>query len=197
MISKIEEIVLEAKNGKPFILVDDEKRENEGDIVIPAQFAVPDIINFMIRNARGLVCLTIEESLAAKLGLEFMVRNNGSKFGTAFTVSIEAKHGVTTGISAFDRSHTILTAIKGDSTQIVSPGHIFPLIAKKDGVLARAGHTEASVDISRIAGVHPSAVICEIINDDGTMARMPDLEIFAKKHNLKIGLIKDLIAMRQ
>lgn len=197
VISTIEDIILEAKNGRPFILVDDENRENEGDIVIPAQFVTPQIVNFMIQNARGLVCLTIEESLATKLDLKPMVQNNNSKFGTAFTVSIEARSGITTGISAFDRSHTILTAIKGNKQDIVSPGHIFPLIARNGGVLIRAGHTEASVDISRLARLHPSSVICEIINDDGTMARMNDLEIFATKHYLKIGLIKDLIIMLQ
>ncbi len=196
MIAHILEIITEAKNGKPFILIDSEDRENEGDIVIPAQFATPQVINFMITHGKGLVCLTIEESLAKQLGLKLMVADNESKFGTAFTVSIGSKYDTTTGISAFDRSHTILTAIKGDKNEIVSPGHIFPLVAKSGGVLERAGHTEASVEISKLAGVHHSAVICEVINDDGTMARVPELTKFAAKHNLKIGLIEDLIQYR-
>jgi 3,4-dihydroxy 2-butanone 4-phosphate synthase/GTP cyclohydrolase II len=194
VIAPITEIILEAKNGRPFILIDSENRENEGDIVIPAQFASPEIINFMITHAKGLVCLTITADLAKQLELKPMVGENESKFGTAFMVSIGSKNGTTTGISTFDRSHTILTAIKGEKSEIVSPGHVFPLVAKSGGVLERQGHTEASVEISKLAGLNHSAVICEVINEDGTMARLPDLEKFAKKHNLKIGLIENLIS---
>ncbi len=196
MISTVEEIISEAKNGRPFILMDDENRENEGDVIIPAQFATPQAINFMITHARGLVCLALQRKRAEELELNLMSKTNGTKFETAFTTSIEARDGVTTGISAFDRSHTILTAILGNKEEIVTPGHIFPLIAKDGGVLVRAGHTEASVDISILANLHPSSVICEIINDDGNMARMDDIEIFAVKHKLKIGLIKDIIEYR-
>ena len=196
MISKIEEIIQDAKNGKPFILMDDENRENEGDVVIPAQFATPEVINFMITHAKGLVCLAMQKKRIEELGLSLMTKTNNSRFETAFTTSIEAKEGVTTGISAQDRSHTILTAINGKKEEVVTPGHIFPLIAKDGGVLVRAGHTEASVDISILADLNPSSVICEIINEDGTMARMEDLKTFAKVHNLKIGLIKDLIEYR-
>ena len=196
MISLIQEIIEEAKNGRPFILMDDEGRENEGDIIIPAEFATPQAINFMITHARGLVCLALQRKRVEELGLHLMSKTNGTKFETAFTTSIEAKHGVTTGISASDRSKTILTAISGNVDDIVTPGHVFPLIAKDGGVLVRAGHTEASVDISILAGLHPSSVICEIINEDGEMARMDDIKIFARKHNLKIGLIKDLIEYR-
>ena len=196
MISSIQEIIEEAKNGRPFILMDDESRENEGDVIIPAQFATPQAINFMITHARGLVCLALQRKRVEELGLNLMSKTNGTKFETAFTTSIEAKHGVTTGISASDRSKTILTAISGNVEDIVTPGHVFPLIAKDGGVLVRAGHTEASVDISILAELHPSSVICEIINEDGEMARMNDIKIFAQKHNLKIGLIKDLIEYR-
>ena len=196
MLNKIEEIIQEAKNGKPFILMDDQNRENEGDVVIPAQFATPGIINFMITHAKGLVCLALQKQKVEELGLDLMSKTNNSRFETAFTTSIEAKEGVTTGISAYDRSHTILTAIHGTKNDIVTPGHIFPLIAKSGGVLVRAGHTEASVDISTLAGLHPSSIICEIINEDGTMSRMDDIQQFAKKHNLKIGLIRDLIEYR-
>lgn len=193
MIVPITEIILEAKQGKPFILIDSENRENEGDVVIPAQFASPQVINFMITHAKGLVCLAIEESIAKSLGLKPMVAENESKFGTAFMVSIGSQNGTTTGISAFDRSHTILTAIKGNKEEIVSPGHIFPLVARNGGVLERQGHTEASVEIAKLAGLHHSAVICEVINEDGTMARLPNLLEFANKHGLKIGLIEDLV----
>ena len=196
MISSIHEIIEEAQNGRPFILMDDESRENEGDIIIPAQFATPQAINFMITHARGLVCLALQRKRVEELGLNLMSKTNGTKFETAFTTSIEAKNGVTTGISAYDRSKTILTAISGNVEDIVTPGHVFPLIAKDGGVLVRAGHTEASVDISILAGLHPSSVICEIINEDGEMARMDDIKVFANKHNLKIGLIKDLIEYR-
>lgn len=198
-ISPIEDILEDARNGRPYILVDAEDRENEGDIVIPAQFATPDQINFMIRYARGLVCLAMTGDRARQLRLPPMAADNRESMKTAFTVSIEAKEGVTTGISAADRSHTIQVAT--DPTRgvddIVSPGHIFPLVARDGGVLVRAGHTEAAVDISRMAGLNPSGVICEIIKDDGEMARMPDLIAFAQLHGLKIGTIADLIAYRR
>jgi 3,4-dihydroxy 2-butanone 4-phosphate synthase/GTP cyclohydrolase II len=198
-ISSIEDILEDARNGRPYILVDAEDRENEGDIVIPAQFATPDQINFMIRHARGLVCLAVTGDRARQLRLPPMAADNRESMKTAFTVSIEAREGVTTGISAADRSHTIQVAT--DPTRgvddIVSPGHIFPLVARDGGVLVRAGHTEAAVDISRMAGLNPSGVICEIIKDDGEMARMPDLIAFAQLHGLKIGTIADLIAYRR
>lgn len=198
-ISPIEDILEDARNGRPYILVDAEDRENEGDIVIPAQFATPDQINFMIRHARGLVCLAVTGDRARQLRLPPMAADNRESMKTAFTVSIEAKEGVTTGISAADRSHTVQVAT--DPTRgvddIVSPGHIFPLVARDGGVLVRAGHTEAAVDISRMAGLNPSGVICEIIKDDGEMARMPDLIAFAQLHGLKIGTIADLIAYRR
>jgi len=193
-----EEIINEARNGRMFILVDDEDRENEGDLVIPAQMATPDAVNFMARHGRGLVCLALTKERADQLGLEPMTRTNRSRNETAFTVSIEAKEGITTGISAADRARTIAVAI--DATYgpeaIVSPGHVFPLIAKPGGVLVRAGHTEAAVDVSRLAGVNPSGVICEIMREDGTMARLDDLMEFARIHGLKIGTIRDLIAYR-
>ncbi len=193
-----EEIIEDARNGRMYILVDAEDRENEGDLIIPAQFATPDAINFMAKFGRGLICLSLEEERAAELGLEPQNKNNGSRFETAFTQSIEAREGVTTGISAGDRSRTIQVAIDPDSRadDIVTPGHMFPLIAKDGGVLVRTGHTEASVDISRMAGLNPSAVICEIMNDDGTMARLDDLVKFAQFHGLKIGTIEDLVAYR-
>ncbi len=198
-ISPIEEIIEAARDGQPYILVDAEDRENEGDVIIPAQFATPAQINFMARHARGLICLAMTEERAKKLRLPPMVAENNSGHRTAFTVSIEAREGVTTGISAQDRSHTIAVAI--DSTKncddIVSPGHVFPLVAKPGGVLVRAGHTEAAVDVSRLAGLMPSGVICEIMNDDGTMARLPELVAFAQLHGLKIGTIADLIAYRR
>ncbi len=182
-----------------FILVDDEDRENEGDLVVPAQFATPDAINFMARHARGLICLAMTRQRVETLGLPLMSRQNGTRHQTAFTVSIEAREGVTTGISAADRARTIAVAINPDSTRddITTPGHVFPLVAREGGTLVRAGHTEASVDIARKAGLNPSAVICEIMNDDGTMARLPDLVAFAQKHNLKLGTIADLIANRR
>ena len=193
-----EEIIEDARNGKMYILVDAEDRENEGDLIIPAQFATPDAVNFMARYGRGLICLAIEESRAEALGLRNMSAENKSRFETAFTQSIEAREGVTTGISASDRSLTIQTAIdpKSRADDIVSPGHMFPIIARDGGVLVRTGHTEASVDISRMAGLNPSAVICEIMNDDGTMARLDDLVKFAQFHGLKIGTIEDLVAYR-
>ncbi len=195
----IEEIIDEARNGRMFILVDDEDRENEGDLVIPAQMATPDAVNFMATNGRGLICLTLTRGRTEALGLELMSRNNGTRHETAFTVSIEAREGVTTGISAGDRARTVSVAIDAAKTSddIVSPGHVFPLIAREGGVLVRAGHTEASVDISRLAGLNPSGVICEIMNEDGTMARMDDLVPFARRHGLKMGTIRDLIAYRR
>jgi len=198
-ISSIEELIEEARNGRMFILVDDEDRENEGDLVIPAQFATPDAINFMARHARGLVCLALTRQRVEHLGLSLMSRHNRTRHQTAFTVSIEAREGVTTGISAHDRAHTIAVAINADSGRedIVTPGHIFPVVAREGGTLVRAGHTEASVDIARKAGLNASAVICEIMNDDGTMARLPDLVSFAQLHNLKLGTIADLIAYRR
>lgn len=193
-----EEIIEDARNGRMYILVDAEDRENEGDLIIPAQFATPDAVNFMAKFGRGLICLALEEPKAQALGLRNMSAENQSRFETAFTQSIEAREGVTTGISAGDRSHTIQTAIDPDSRQddIVTPGHMFPIIARDGGVLVRTGHTEASVDISRMAGLNPSAVICEIMNDDGTMARLPDLVGFAQFHGLKIGTIEDLVKYR-
>ncbi len=198
-ISPVEEVIEEAREGRMFILVDAEDRENEGDLIIPAQFATPEKVNFMARFGRGLICLALTTERTKTLGLEPMSRHNGTQLGTAFTVSIEAKEGITTGISAHDRAHTIAVAIdpsKG-AADIVSPGHVFPLAAREGGTLVRAGHTEASVDIARLAGLIPSAVICEIMNDDGTMARLPELVAFAQFHNLKIGTIADLIAYRR
>ena len=195
----IEEIIEEARNGRMFILVDDEDRENEGDLVIPAQMATPDVINFMATHGRGLICLTLSKARTDQLGLELMSRNNGTRHETAFTVSIEAREGVTTGISAGDRARTVAVAIDASKGRddIVTPGHVFPLIARDGGVLVRAGHTEASVDISRLAGLNPSGVICEIMNEDGTMARMDDLIPFARRHGLKMGTIRDLIEYRR
>jgi 3,4-dihydroxy 2-butanone 4-phosphate synthase/GTP cyclohydrolase II len=198
-LSSPEEIIDEAKNGRMFILVDDEDRENEGDLVIPAQMATPDAINFMARHGRGLICLALGKDRVEQLGLNLMSRHNGTRHETAFTVSIEAKEGVTTGISAADRARTIAVAIDASKgpDHIVTPGHVFPLVAKPGGVLVRAGHTEAAVDVSRLAGLNPSGVICEIMKDDGTMARLDDLVSFAQLHNLKIGTIRDLIAYRR
>src|SRR5689334_9394530 len=193
-----ETIINEARNGRMFILVDDDDRENEGDLVIPAQMATPDSINFMVRHGRGLVCLALAKERAEQLGLEPMTRTNRSRMDTAFTVSIEAREGITTGISAADRARTIAVAIDASNgpEAIVSPGHVFPLVAKPGGVLVRAGHTEAAVDVSRLAGLNPSGVICEILREDGTMARLDDLMDFARQHGLKIGTIRDLIAYR-
>jgi len=193
-----ETIIDEARNGRMFILVDDEGRENEGDLVIPAQMATPDAVNFMARHGRGLICLALTKDRADQLGLEPMTRTNRSRNETAFTVSIEAKEGISTGISAADRARTIAVAIDAahGPDAIVSPGHVFPLVAKPGGVLVRAGHTEAAVDVSRLAGLNPSGVICEIMREDGTMARLEDLMDFARTHGLKIGTIRDLIAYR-
>ena len=198
-ISPIAEIIEEAREGRMFILIDEEDRENEGDLVIPAQFATPEKVNFMARYGRGLICLTLTPERTEALGLDPMTPRNQTRMGTAFTVSIEAREGVSTGISAHDRALTIATAIDPtkDRRDIVSPGHVFPLTARDGGTLVRAGHTEASVDISRAAGLNPSAVICEIMNDDGTMARLPELIAFAQFHNLKIGAIDELIAWRR
>jgi 3,4-dihydroxy 2-butanone 4-phosphate synthase/GTP cyclohydrolase II len=195
----IEEIIEEARNGRMYILVDDEDRENEGDLIIPAQMATPDAINFMATHGRGLICLTMTKERCDQLGLAPMAQDNRESMQTAFTVSIEAKEGVTTGISAADRARTISVAVDASKgpDDIVSPGHIFPLTARDGGVLVRAGHTEAAVDISRLAGLNPSGVICEIMKDDGTMARMDDLVAFARMHNLKMGTIRDLIAYRR
>ncbi len=194
----IEEIIDEARNGKMYILVDDEDRENEGDLIIPAQMATPAAINFMATHGRGLICLSLDRARVNELGLEPMSRNNKESMQTAFTISIEAKEGVTTGISAADRARTVSVAIDSSKgpDDIVTPGHVFPLTARAGGVLVRAGHTEAAVDISRLAGLNPSGVICEIMNDDGSMARLDDLVAFARKHDLKIGTIRDLIAYR-
>lgn len=199
VFSTIPEILEEAKSGKMFILVDDENRENEGDLVIPAQFATADNVNFMARHGRGLICLALEQERISQLNLPLMTKSNSSRFDTAFTISIEAREGVTTGISAADRAHTIQVAIDPHKTayDIATPGHIFPLAAREGGVLVRAGHTEAAVDISKLAGLNPAGVICEIMNDDGTMARLPDLIEFAKEHQLKIASIADLISFRR
>ena len=199
VISPIEEIIEDARNGRMFVLVDHEDRENEGDLVIPAQMATPDIINFMAKYGRGLICLTLTSERVTALGLQLMSTYNSSRHETAFTISIEAREGVTTGISAHDRARTVAVAIDAGNTasDIATPGHVFPLRARDGGVLVRAGHTEAAVDIARLAGLNPSGVICEIMNDDGSMARLPDLISFAKEHGLKIGTISDLIAYRR
>ena len=198
-LSSIEELIEEAKAGRIFILVDDENRENEGDLCIPAENATPEAINFMAKHARGLICLAMQRSRVEQLGLPLMSQNNATRLETAFTVSIEAREGVTTGISAHDRARTISVAIDPGKTRedIVSPGHVFPLVARDGGTLVRAGHTEAVVDIARMAGMNPAGVICEIMNDDGTMARMPDLIAFAEQHSIKIATIADLINYRR
>ena len=197
-LASVPEIIEEARNGRMFILVDDEDRENEGDLIIPAQMATPDVINFMAKHGRGLICLALTPERCQQLQLPLMPAHNQSRLATAFTLSIEAKDGVTTGISASDRAHTVAVAIdpNKDHSNIATPGHVFPLMARGGGVLVRAGHTEAAVDVARMAGLNPAGVICEIMNDDGTMARMPDLVKFAQHHGLKIGTIADLIAYR-
>ena len=199
VISSVEEIIEDARNGRMFVLIDHEDRENEGDLVIPAQMATPDAINFMATYGRGLICLALTSERVDQLGLELMSTNNSSRHETAFTISIEAREGVTTGISAHDRARTVAVAIDASKgmTDIATPGHVFPLRAKSGGVLVRAGHTEAAVDISRLAGLNSSGVICEIMNEDGTMARLPELIGFAQRHGLKIGTISDLIAYRR
>ena len=197
-IASTAEIVAEIKAGRMVILVDEEDRENEGDLLMAAEHITPEAINFMVKYGRGLVCLTLTEARCKKLGLTQMTRNNGTVYGTAFTVSIEAATGVTTGISAADRARTIQVAVARNATadDIVQPGHVFPITARPGGVLVRAGHTEAGCDLAGMAGFEPSAVICEIMNDDGTMARLPELIEFAKEHGLKIGTIADLIHYR-
>jgi len=198
-LSTPEEILEDARNGKMIVLVDAEDRENEGDLIIPAQMATPEAINFMAKFGRGLICLALPRDRADQLQLELMSQNNRSRHQTAFTVSIEAREGISTGISAHDRSHTISVAIDPtkNAQDIVTPGHVFPLVAREGGVLIRAGHTEAAVDIARLSGLYPSGVICEIMNDDGSMARLPDLVQFAQIHGLKLGTIADLIAYRR
>jgi 3,4-dihydroxy 2-butanone 4-phosphate synthase/GTP cyclohydrolase II len=198
-LSPIEDIIADAKAGRMCIFVDDEDRENEGDLIIPAEMATPEAINFMAKNGRGLICLAMTRERVEKLALPLMAQGNQSRHQTAFTVSIEAREGVTTGISASDRAQTIKIAIdpKKNAHDITTPGHIFPLVARDGGVLVRAGHTEAAVDIARLAGLNPAGVICEIMNDDGSMARLPDLVAFAKAHNLKIATIADLISYRR
>ena len=194
-----EDIIEEARKGRMFILVDDEDRENEGDLVVPAQWATPEAINFMAKHARGLICLALTRERVEQLGLKLMAQNNGTRHQTAFTVSIEAREGVTTGISAADRARTVSVAIDPSCgpQDIVTPGHVFPLVARDGGTLERTGHTEAAVDLARLAGLNPAGVICEIMNDDGTMARRNDLITFAQRHGLKIGTISDLIAYRR
>ena len=198
-VSKIEHIIEDARNGKMFILVDHEDRENEGDLIIPGQMATPNAINFMAKHGRGLICLALSSEQINKLKIPLMASTNSSRHETAFTVSIESREGVTTGISAQDRAKTISVAINPQvrSQDIATPGHVFPLRARDGGVLVRAGHTEAAVDISRLAGLNPSGVICEIMNEDGSMARLDDLKKFSKRHDLKIGTISDLISYRR
>ncbi|MDO8882310.1 MAG: 3,4-dihydroxy-2-butanone-4-phosphate synthase [Pseudotabrizicola sp.] len=198
-ISSVEDIIDDARNGRMFILVDHEDRENEGDLVIPAQMCTPQAVNFMATFGRGLICLALTAERVDQLGLQPMSPKNSSRLASAFTLSIEARDGISTGISAADRARTVSVAI--DQTKgpqdIATPGHVFPLRARDGGVLVRAGHTEAAVDVSRLAGLNPSGVICEVMNDDGSMARLPDLIVFAQKHGLKIGTISDLIAYRR
>ncbi|MEM9812283.1 MAG: 3,4-dihydroxy-2-butanone-4-phosphate synthase [Pseudomonadota bacterium] len=198
-ISSVEEIIEDARNGRMVILVDHEDRENEGDLVIPAQMATPDAINFMATHGRGLICLALTGQRLDQQGLPLMAASNSSRHETAFTVSIEAREGVTTGISAHDRARSVAVAIDPTSgpQDIATPGHVFPLRARDGGVLVRAGHTEAAVDIARLAGLNPAGVICEIMKEDGSMARLPDLVAFAQRHGLKIGTISDLIAYRR
>jgi 3,4-dihydroxy 2-butanone 4-phosphate synthase/GTP cyclohydrolase II len=194
-LATTEDIIEEAREGRCFILADDEDRENEGDLICPAQFVTPEIVNFMVTHARGLVCLAMEKARVEALELPLMTARNESRYQTAFTVSIEAREGTTTGISVYERAHTILTAIdplKG-ADDIITPGHVFPLVAQEGGVLTRAGHTEASVDIARLAGLIPAAVICEILKEDGHMARLPELLQFGQKHGIKVGTVADLI----
>lgn len=198
-LSPIEDVIEDARNGRLIILVDDENRENEGDLIIPAQMATPATINFMAKYGRGLICLALTRERVDHLGLSLMTSDNQSRHQTAFTVSIEAREGITTGISAPDRARTIATAIDPGTTRddIASPGHVFPLVARDGGVLVRAGHTEAAVDIARLAGLNPSGVICEVMKDDGTMARLSDLVEFARQHDIRIATIADLIAYRR
>ena len=197
-ISKIEDAIEDLRQGKIIIIVDDEDRENEGDLTIAAEKVTPEAINFMAKYGRGLVCLALDPAIVERLKLPLMVHDNTSRFNTAFTVSVEARQGVTTGISAADRAHTILTAVADDARpeDLVQPGHVFPLRARRGGVLFRTGQTEGSVDLARLARMKPAAVICEVMNDDGSMARLPDLEKFAETHGLKIATVADIIAYR-
>ncbi len=197
-LASCEELIEELRTGRMIILADDEDRENEGDLVMAAEWITPEAVNFMATHARGLICLALTEEQIHQLRIPLMVQDSNAKFKSAFTVSIEAAEGVTTGISAFDRAQTIRVAANENSgpDDVVSPGHIFPLMAQQGGVLVRAGHTEASIDLSRLAGLKSSAVICEIMNEDGSMARMPELKTFARKHNLKVGTIADIIRHR-
>jgi len=197
-LCSVEEAIEDIKSGKMIILVDDEDRENEGDLTMAAEKVTPEAINFMAKHGRGLICLSLDPPIVERLKLPLMVQDNRSRFQTAFTVSIEAKEGVTTGISAADRAHTILTAVSNDASpdDLIQPGHVFPLRARRGGVLFRAGQTEGSVDLARLAGLKPAGVICEVMNDDGTMARRPDLDRFAKKHGLKVATVADIIAYR-
>ncbi len=197
-LSSIEEIIEDIRLGKMVILMDDEGRENEGDIIVAADKITPEIVNFMVTEGRGLLCLTITEQMAQQLELPLMVKNNTEQFGTNFTVSIEAAKGVTTGISVHDRAVTIQTVVSSNSkpTDLVSPGHVFPVVAREGGVLVRPGHTEAGCDLARLAGLAPSCAIIEVLNVDGTMSRRPDLEVFAKQHHIKLGTIADLISYR-
>ncbi len=197
-LCSVEEAIEDIRSGKMIILVDDEDRENEGDLTMAAEKVTPEAINFMAKHGRGLICLSLDPPIVERLKLPLMVQDNRSRFQTAFTVSIEAKEGVTTGISAADRAHTILTAVSNDASpdDLIQPGHVFPLRARRGGVLFRAGQTEGSVDLARLAGLKPAGVICEVMNDDGTMARRPDLDRFAKKHGLKVATVADIIAYR-
>jgi 3,4-dihydroxy 2-butanone 4-phosphate synthase/GTP cyclohydrolase II len=197
-VSDIDEVLEDARHGRMFILIDDEARENEGDLVIPAEFCDADTVNFMAKHGRGLICLALSRKRCEELGLPLMAQGDESRLTTAFTISVEAREGITTGISAADRARTIRVAIDPGSTRadLSTPGHVFPVMARDGGVLVRAGHTEAAVDIARLAGLRPSGVICEIMNDDGTMARLPDLVAFAQRHGLKVAKIADLIAYR-
>ncbi|MBU2499235.1 MAG: bifunctional 3,4-dihydroxy-2-butanone-4-phosphate synthase/GTP cyclohydrolase II [Proteobacteria bacterium] len=197
-IASIEEVLEDLREGKMIILVDDENRENEGDLTMAAEKVTPEAINFMAKYGRGLICLSLAPEIVDRLKLPLMVYDNRSPFNTAFTVSIEARYGVTTGISAADRAHTILTAVQEDAKQedLVQPGHVFPLRARRGGVLFRTGQTEGSVDLAKLAGLKPAGVICEVMNDDGTMARMPDLEKFSERYGLKIATVADIIAYR-
>jgi len=197
-IASIEEVLEDLRQGKMIILVDDEDRENEGDLTIAAEKVTPEAINFMAKHGRGLICLALSPEIVDKLNLSQMVYDNRSPYNTAFTTSIEARHGVTTGISAADRAHTILAAVAADAKpeDLVQPGHVFPLRARRGGVLFRTGQTEGSVDLARLSGITPAGVICEVMNDDGTMARLPDLELFADRHDLKIATVTDIIKYR-
>lgn len=197
-ISRIEDIIEDIRQGKMVVMMDDEDRENEGDVIMAAEKVTPEHITFMARQACGLICLPLSKALCDKIGLAPIIGNNHSILAANFTLSIEASHGVTTGISAIERTHTILTAIRPDATpnDVVQPGHVFPIMAREGGVLVRSGHTEASVDLAMLAGLREAGVLCEVLNEDGSMARRPELERFAQKHGLKLGTISDLVAYR-